>query len=127
MRQFCSLARSWSEVLRLSGAKSRLTTNSSLAGTPRPFPPDLPGPVAEARVRALALSKHAPKDRDFVIDVVDDPDFVLGFVVAVKASCVLGHRPLPGDRHGEHEGVEPRVVEALADIATDSENNARAF
>ena len=62
-----------------------------------------------------------------MIDVVDDPDFAPGVVVSVKPSCVLGHRALPGDRHGEHEGVKTRVVEALADVAARGENNPRTL
>jgi hypothetical protein len=62
-----------------------------------------------------------------VIDVVDDPDFVLGVVVSVKASRVLRHRALSGDRHGEHKGVKSRAVEALTDVATRGENNPRTL
>lgn len=62
-----------------------------------------------------------------MVDVVEDPDLVLGVVVAVQAPRVLGHRPLPCDGHGEHERVESRVVEALADVAASCKDYARTL
>jgi hypothetical protein len=38
-------------------------------------------------------------------------------MASMEPAAVLNVRALPGDRHGEKEGVEPGVIEALADVA----------
>ena len=43
---------------------------------------------------------------------------------ALKAAGVLDEDAFPRDRHGEEEGVEPRVVEALSDVAAGGEDQA---
>jgi len=43
----------------------------------------------------------------------------------VQTSGVPGHRALPSDRNREHERVQARVVEALADVAAGGEHDAR--
>lgn len=60
-----------------------------------------------------------------MIDVVDDADVVLGVVVAVQSSGVLGDGALPGDRQREHQRVQARVVEPLADEPAGCEDDPR--
>jgi len=42
---------------------------------------------------------------------------------AVQAADVLRERALPGDRHGQKQGVKTRIVEALAEILAGRDNN----
>ena len=60
-----------------------------------------------------------------MIDVVEDADLALVGVLAIKAPGVLRHRAAPRDRHREHERVQARVVEALADVAAGGQHDAR--
>ncbi len=48
------------------------------------------------------------------VDEVDDPHVGLAGVLAVQAASVLLQRPLPGNRHGQDQRVQRRVIEALA-------------
>jgi hypothetical protein len=43
----------------------------------------------------------------------------------VKPTGVLNYRPLPRDRHGQQEGVQPGVVEAFADVPAGCQHEAR--
>ena len=58
------------------------------------------------------------------IHVVVDAHLGLARAQAVKAAGVLDERALPRDGHGQEEGVQPRVVEPLADVASGRQDEA---
>ena len=59
------------------------------------------------------------------IHEIDDPYVGLASVLPVQASGVLLQSALPGHRHGQHQRVERRVIEALANQLPRRKKDAR--
>ena len=81
--------------------------------------------VADRLVAGAALVEHAGKHRDIEVGVIVDADLALAIVEAMEAAGILGDDAAPGDRHGEEQGVEPRVVETFADEFAGGDHDAR--
>ena len=73
--------------------------------------------VSQVPVSYLALSGHLREHCLIPIDVIVDNHVTLRRVEAVEPSSILGERAAPRDRHGQEQSVEPRIIEALAEIA----------
>src|SRR5262249_34672384 len=57
------------------------------------------------------------------INVIVDTHYTLAVVQPVKSSNVLRNRTAPRHRQREKERIQPRIVEALADVFANCENN----
>lgn len=71
-------------------------------------------PRSRWRGSPAAPLEHPQEHRHFAVHVVVDSDLGFAGVEAVQATRVLHERALPGDGQGQEQGVEVRVVEALA-------------
>src|SRR5205823_1027945 len=80
--------------------------------------------IADRPVSAEPLLEHAGEQRNCRIHVIVDAHFGLPRAQPVKAPGVLDERALPRHGHGQEEGVQARVVESLADVASGRENEA---
>src|SRR3990172_8318335 len=80
--------------------------------------------VADGSIPAEPPLEHAQQHRHVAIDVVEDPDLPLPGASTVKPAGVLDQRSPP--RHGkrQEERIQPRVVEAFADVASGREDEA---
>jgi hypothetical protein len=58
------------------------------------------------------------------VSVVIDQHFGLLVVKPMQATGILSQRPLPGDGHREEEGVQARIIEALAQVTSGREQDA---
>jgi hypothetical protein len=58
------------------------------------------------------------------IHMVGDENVRLPGILSVKPSHILGQCPLPGDRHRQEQRIEPRIVEAFANVASGRQYNA---
>ena len=52
------------------------------------------------------------------IYIIVDNNVSFRGVLAMQSASIFGERPTPGYRHSEEQSVEPRIVEALAEVAT---------
>src|SRR5688572_1092317 len=84
----------------------------------------LPAGVSNRTVGTKALLKHTHQHWDLTIDVIVDTDARLSGMQSVQPAGVLHERALPGDWHGQEKGIEPRIVEALADITAGRDDEA---
>jgi len=56
---------------------------------------------------------------------VDNPNISLAGVFPVQSPRVLLQRTPPGNRHGQHQGIQWRMVEAFANKFSRSQQDAR--
>lgn len=49
------------------------------------------------------------------IDEVDDAHIRLTRMFPMQATCILLEGALPGNRHGQHQGIQRRMIESLTD------------
>lgn len=70
--------------------------------------------VTHGPVAALAFFPHAGKLGLIRLGVIVDANILLVGVLPVQASRVLLQRAFPGNRHGQHQGIQGRVVKAFA-------------
>ena len=80
--------------------------------------------VAHRSVSTQSFAEHPLQGGNVGIDVIVDPDFVFAGVFAVQPAGILLERTAPRDRHREKEGIEPRIIEPLADKAPGGEHDA---
>ena len=66
--------------------------------------------IAHRTVATLTLLPHSQQRRMACIDEVDDPHIGFAGVFPVQAARVLLQSALSGHGHGQHQGVERRVV-----------------
>lgn len=71
--------------------------------------------ISHRAIATLPLVPHAHQRRVAGVDEVDDPHIGLVRMPPVQAPCVLLQCAPPGNRHGQHQGVQRRMVEAFAD------------
>ena len=62
-----------------------------------------------------------------LVDEVDDSDAALAGVLPVQAAGVLRERAFPGDGYRQYQGVEGRMVEALADQLAGRQQHPRSI
>ena len=72
--------------------------------------------VAHGPIAAQSLFEHLGEHRHIAVDVVHHTHFGFRVMLAVQAAGILDQRAFPRDRHGEEQGVETGVVEALSDF-----------
>lgn len=111
-RQFmkCASRTTW---LVLIGARSE--RNSSK------FSP-VDGPVAKGPISDFALRRHLREHWLVPIDVVVNDNVAFRRVQAMKTAGILREYSAPRNRHGQEQGVEPRIIETLAEIGGVSPN-----
>jgi hypothetical protein len=80
--------------------------------------------VTKACVARVPFGGHLSEDRLSPIDVVEDDHLALRRVQTVEPACVLRQRAAPGDGHCQEQGIEARIVEALAQISSSGEQYA---
>jgi hypothetical protein len=78
-------------------------------------------------IAAPALLPHPLQGRVTGVDDVDYPHVVLGRMFAMQAPCVLGEGSLPRNRHGQHQRIQRRVIEAFADELPGSQQDPRCI
>ena len=57
------------------------------------------------------------------IDIIVNMKIALAYAHSIEPTCVLSERTLPGNRHGEHKGVEARMIKAFPDKFPRGEND----
>jgi hypothetical protein len=75
-------------------------------------------PVAQTPISRLPLGRHLGEHRLVLIDVIINDHVALRSVQAMQSAGILGERSSPGDRHGQEQRIESRIIKALAEIAT---------
>ena len=80
--------------------------------------------VSETPIPAQSSLEHFAEHWNRGVHVVVDPHFRFFGTQAVQATCVLNEGSSPGNRKREEQGVETRVVEALADVSAGGEQEA---
>ena len=78
--------------------------------------------VADCTVPLQSALEHSCQHREAIIHVIIDLNDALAVVETMQAANILLQGPLPGDRHGQKQRIQPRVVESLTDIAPCGQN-----
>ncbi len=73
--------------------------------------------VAQCTISGSSLRRHARKDRNPLVDVVDNENLNLSLLLPVQPANVLGELSFPRDWHCQKQGVESLIVETLTNIA----------
>ena len=81
--------------------------------------------VTHCPIAALPFIPHPQQRRVCGVHKVDDADIGFAGVFAVEPSGILLQGSFPRDRHCQHQGVERRMVESLADQFAGRQQNAR--
>src|ERR1019366_9301262 len=76
------------------------------------------GPISKAPISSLPLERHLREHRLVPIDIVVNDNIAFRGVQAVQPAGILSKDSAPRNRHGQDQGIEPRVIEALTEIAT---------
>ena len=78
--------------------------------------------IANGSIAGQPAFVHPRQDRNPPVHIVVDPHLGLRRMQSMQPTCVLHDGAPPRDRHGQEQGVQSRVVEALADVPPCGEN-----
>ena len=80
--------------------------------------------VAHRFIASTTAVEHPRQHRDVQVSVVVDAHLALAVMQPVQSTDVLRDRSMPGDGKRQEQGVEPGVVESLADVAAGRQEHA---
>ncbi len=80
--------------------------------------------VSDGFISVTTAVEHPREHCDVQVSVVVNAHFTLAFMQAMQSADVLRDRSMPGDRKRQEQGVEPGVVESLADVAARCQEHA---
>lgn len=82
-------------------------------------------PIPHCPITTLPLIPHTQQRWVAGIDKVDDPHIGLGRVLAVQSARVLLQGPLPRHRHGQHQGIQRRMIKPFTDQLAGRQQDTR--
>jgi hypothetical protein len=71
--------------------------------------------VTQFLVSGESSSEHRARDRVVVVEIVEDQRSAFGLMPPVKSAGVLHEPPFERKRHRQHQSIQTREVEPLAD------------
>ena len=79
--------------------------------------------VSHGPIAPLPFFPHAGQLGLIGFNVIVDAYIFLVHMFPMQAACVLLERSFPGDRHGQYECIQGRMIKAFADQATCGKND----
>ena len=71
--------------------------------------------IPHSPIAPLAFVPHPGELRLVRFDVIENSNILLPVMLPMQTTCILLQRSFPGYRHGQHQGIQRRVVKPFTD------------